>query len=444
MDHKRIGAISDLLVYDLGMSTKAAAGVVWKWQKSDSKATVESYFIRTAILHQIDEYRAQNFTQFGVDISVYPARGAEVVHVDVPHVGKIAIGYNIYTFQPIHNEGPSKDLGLRLIRGAYTQVWLCQSWQPLSAYLAEVDTTRKFPFHSQTELDRQDYWWRTNGKTFDFKDLPGELRNQIYDIHLPSVVEPFPSHRSRNVRVVPRFDHPPTALFKTDKQVKDEASDRFYKTSPFLIQHCTIFRKTLNNRDLRDRLHHLRLDMTHDELLTLFCFTPMGTNTFKFVKHQFRKLNNLESLELHIKPPSKANEMSWLDGACQKTFVDILMKAAWPSLKGLPVIITGYVKHSQMKVLKAQFTTERESYLSFKALAHSNHRDGSLRAYDNFLADLKAEDDGGVRLDGSEAPDSTEDTTGAAWSNMSLDGLREAVHCSCKTPCSKHNWDPTA
>lgn len=440
MDHEQLKAIQDLLRTVLGMSAKSAAATSWKWQTSGSQPAHASLFIHKAIERQIDEYRAQDFDKFGIEIAVYPATNAELIEVQLPSIGKLAIGYDIYVFRSCHNEQPPKSLRVRLSRGNI-QVSFCGSWHPISAYLDEIATNRTLDYESQLDYDRQYYWWRTNGKTFNIMKLPGELRNAIFDFAFPDEAHPFPTNKCRNRRFMLPFDHSCTALMKTNRQLHAESSERFYQTTTFLLEHRQLVNKVLNNKFLTTRLRHLRLDLTHSAYLDLFHYRPQDTESHTYIKRQLRELTDLQSLEIHIQAPSRIAEKSWLQGACQKKAVKMIIEAALPSIRGLPVTFTGYLKDSQKADYQDRSAAARESYLGFKAFTLAAGVDSSLSAFDDLAERMESEERGGVRVDGQEwGPAPPPDFE---WTGMTLSGLRDAMWCSCKTRCRRDTWDPT-
>jgi hypothetical protein len=230
---------------------------------------------------------------------------------------------------------------------------------------------------------------------------------------------------------------------RTNKQLHQEASDRFYKTTTFIIDFRGLFSKTLNNRFLRDRLRHVRLSLTHSEYLDLFTRNAWDASTKPYVKYQLRKMPNLESLEIHFGATSRIATKPWLEGACQRTAVNMIMDAAWPSIRGLPVTITGYVKDSQKKAIEAHAQLERNMYALFGAWCRDVGKRCSLRAYDSWVEWMMAEKQGGVRLDGEpwgEIED--EEDTRLHWNCMSTRDLRALMWCTCERRCALNKWDP--
>jgi len=443
MKSMHLRSMQDLLRHTMGMSHTAAATTAFRAQRHDHPRSYMRKFLQAAIKDQIDEYRMQNFAKFGLDIEVLPTPNAKRMKLPVEHFGEATIGYHSYSFCPKHNAEPSKTLRVRLHQGGI-QVHFCAYWRPLSAYLNEVSTDWTYSAAPSTELSRQCYWWMSNGKSFDIMNLPGEIRNAIFDFAFPAEAHPFhASECAKRGRLVPNFGHSHTALMRTNKQLYQEASDRFYKMTTFTIGNRQLFSKTLNNRFLRDRLRHVRLSLTHSEYLDLFSSKPWDLSTKPYAKWQLREMPNLTSLEIHIGAPSRIPTKVWFEGACQITAVNMIMDAAWPSIRGLPVTITGYVKDSQKKAIEAHVQSERNTYALFGAWCRDIGKRCSLSAYDDWVEWMMAEEHGGVRLDGEPCVEAEagEDNK-LQWNCMTTQDLRMVMWCSCEKRCSLDTWDP--
>jgi hypothetical protein len=441
---KRTFGIYCLLQYTLGMDNAAAVVVARRWERtpSESQNAFMGTFVQKAIEAQIDEYRKQSFAKFGLEIAVsttpkplfdqspdlpLKAKGRKIT-LQTRLFGKVEIGHESYYFepQPQHVDKPQKRMRVRLCQGA-VQVRFKSSWQPVSAYLDEVGTHRTQSDSPQVELDRQYCWWGTNGKHFNFMKLPGELRNAIFDCVFPSETR---SGCGKHGKLVPTFQQSYTALMRTNRQLHCEAGDRFYQMTTFLIGDCGLSSQVLNNRILGERLRHVRLHLTHSGYLDLFHYKREG----QYVARQLRTMPNLASLEIHFNAPSSLEQKPWLDGACQRLAIDVIMDAAWPSIRGLPVILTGYIKDSQKKGIEARVKAERVLY----GLSLASGNCSSLRSYDASTSRMMAEEQGGVRLDGRP----WEDDTGLDWGSMSIWDKKAAVWCECETKCTKDGWNP--
>ena len=434
-------SVLHLLRDRMGMSHAAASNVAVRLPKQDSPAAYMSTFLHAAIKEQIDEYRKQSFAKFGLEISVYPSQNAKQMELHLEHFDRVTVGYHSYVFKTQHNKTPKKPMHVRLSRGSI-QVRFCGFWQPLTAFLDEISTTWTHPESLDLQLDRQYNWWTANGKSFEITKLPGEIRNAIFDFVFPSEEHPFPTSR-KNDRLAPTYQHSYTALMRTNKQLNQEASDRFYRTTTFLNEHPPLFSKKLDNGIRLDRLRHVRLSLDHSQYLDLFSAKPWVVSTKPHVKYQFREMSNLESFEIYFSAPSRIATKTWLEGACQKAAVDVIMDAAWPSIRGLPVILTGYVKDSQKKAIEAHIQSERRMYALYEAFCRDIGKYCSLHAFDSWVKWMMAEKQGGVRLDGEPwVKDEAGGSERLEWNNMATQDLRELMWCSCEKRCSLGTWDP--
>ncbi|GAB7332314.1 hypothetical protein MBLNU13_g04145t1 [Cladosporium sp. NU13] len=434
-------SVLHLLRDRMGMSHAAASDVAILLPKHDSPGAYMSTFLHAAIEEQIDEYRKQSFAKFGLEISVYPSHNARQMELYVEHFDRVTVGYHSYVFKIQHNNTPKKAMHVRLHRGSI-QVRFCDSWQPLSAFLDEIRTAWTYPESLELQLDRQYKWWSANGKFFEITKLPGEIRNAIFDSVFPSEEHPFPTSKKNN-RLAPKYQHSYTALMRTNKQLNQEASDRFYRTTTFLIEHPPLFSKKLNKGIRLDRLRSVQLSLDHSQYLDLFSTKPWAVSTKPYVKRQFREMSNLESFEIHFSAPSRIATKTWLEGACQKAALDMIMDAAWPSIRGLPVIVTGYVKDSQKKAIESHIRSERSRYASFEAFCRDIGKRCSLHAFDSWVEWMMAEKQGGVRLDGEPLVEKEgEGSERLEWNNMATQDLRELMWCSCEKRCSLDDWDP--
>lgn len=443
MEPKHLQSILALLRDQMGMCHKAASNIAKHASKHNSPKVYMSTFLHAAIEEQINEYRKQSFAKFGLMISVYPSPNARQMELFVEHFDKVTIGYHSYVFKVQHNKTPKKAMRVRLFRGSI-QVQFCGSWRPVAAYLDEIGTDWTHPECLERQLDHQRSWWKANGKSFDITKFPGEIRNAMYDCVFPAEAQPFPSSRKNN-HVAPTFQRSYTALMRTNKQLHDEASDWFYNTTTFTIDYRHLFSKTLDERNhfLRDRLRHVRLALDHSEYLELFSPRAWDASTKPYVKHQLRKMSNLKSLEIHFHAPSRIATKTWLEGACQKTAVDMIMDAAWPSIRGLPVTITGYVKDSQKKAIEAHVQSERNMYGLYETFCRGIGKPFSLGAYDSWVEWMMAEKEGGVRLDGEPRVEvEADEVNRLQWNCMSTQDLRMLMWCSCEKRCCLEEWDP--
>lgn len=314
---KQTSSVLNLLREKMGMSHAGASDVAMHVPKYNPPAAYFSTFLHAAIQEQIDEYRKQTFSKFGLVVSVYPSRNAKQMEVSVEHFGRVTVGYHSYTFNVQHNKTPEKAMHVRLHRGSI-QVRFCGSWQPISSFLDEIGTEWTYPECMKSQLRRQHDWWNANGKFFEITRLPGEIRNAIFDFVFPSEAQPFPTSK-KNDRLAPTYQHSYTALMRTNTQLSQEASDWLYQRTTFSIEHPPVFPRRLENGFPLYRLRRVRLALGHSQYLDMFSGKPWIMSDQPYVKRQFREMSNLECFEVHFSAPSRIATKTWLEGACQST-----------------------------------------------------------------------------------------------------------------------------
>jgi hypothetical protein len=260
----------------------------------------------------------------------------------------------------------------------------------------------------------------------------------------PSEEQPFPTSKKID-RQVPTFQHSYTALMRTNKQLSEETSHLFYQRTTFSIEHPPLFPKRPEHGIPLDRLRRVRLSLDHSQYLDLFSGKPWVISDEPYVKRQFREMSNVESFEIYFSAPSRIATKTWLEGACQRTAINMVMDAAWASIKGLPVTITGCVKDSQKREIEARAQSERNVYAVYRAFCHDIGKPCTLGAYDSWVKWMMAEEQGGVRLDGEpwvEVEVEAEEDNGLQWNCMATQDLRALMWCSCEKRCKLDTWDP--
>jgi hypothetical protein len=425
---------------DMGMTQSAAGLFSYKFRKQGFKIATLSGMLHDAIQHHIDIYRTQSYAKFCLEIAVYPSDDAEPMVLPLRHFGAVQVGYDSYTFSPCHNDGPSKTLPVRL-NGGRVQVQFCGSWRSISAYLDEVKMHRIEGFNAPEDLNRQLRWWKANGKSFDFQKLPGELRNTIFNHSLPDMIQTYPKHKSRGLSRLIVAPKNTLALMHANKQTHDELSHVLYQRKAFLIKHRPVMFKTVNNKSLQQNINHLTLNFSSSGYLDLFNFdweTDILPHKYSFPGLREMKLT---TLEFHINAPSPVAEAKVLEGACQVSAVSLVFIVAWASIKGHPVKISGWIKDSQKKRIETHTNNEKlayEQWSGFKVAASGEA--GTLRQYDEFMAKMESEEQGGVRLDG-KSWDETE-VEGGLDSVPTHDNytLKQFMVCNCSVTCEEKTW----
>jgi len=447
---KRLG-IFTVLTNEIGMAETAAATFTHQWKRMHACSTEHlSTMLRAAIYHEIDEYRLQTYQTFGMGVLVSPAPskdlnfyspGPEPMELTIPFLGKFTVGYRQYEFAPYHGETPARTMRVRLHLGGI-QVHFCGAWQPVAAYLDEVGTGSTERFDAEVASTRQSEWWKVNGKTFDLKGLPAELRELVYGHVLPFVVQPHPRHKCRGLsRLVVATKHT-MALMRANKQIRDEMKHVLYSTKTFVIQHYVIMTKTVCNNLLQQHINRLTLSFSNSGYLDLFHFDQDSSITLPhpLVYPELREMR-LKTFEFHIAAPSHIGE---IEDACQIAAVDLILSVAWPSIKGHPVKISGWVKDSQKERIESLANDMKVPFDEWARLKKSlTAEDGaSLSQYDAFMVWTEGEEQGGVRLDGKSWDDWEEkpELGLGLVPTLKTSTLEHHLQCRCPTTCCASTW----
>jgi hypothetical protein len=458
LEQKKSVIVKDTLK-GMGMTQSAAGAFSFKFRRSGYNTAILSEMIRDTIYHDIEIYRKQTYATFGMGIlvdasgpkdPVFEIPQLESIELTLPLLGKVTVGYRQYEFAPYHNEQPWKTMDVRLHLGRI-QVHICGSWQPVSAYLDEVGTDVSESFNAEIALTRQCEWWEANGKHFDMQKLPVELAEIVVDHALPVVAQPNPMHNCRrlskpavaHIALAQAPKHVRLALMLVNKRTHDITKRVLYKTKTFLIKHYPIMKKTLHTKFLTQNICNLTLAFSHSAYLHLFHFDPENVAVpHTYAISQLREMK-LKTLEIHIGAPSQYAESFLLEDACQVAVVDLIFNVAWPTSKGRPLKISGWVKNSQKKRIESLAKAEQLAYEKWAACKKAATGEVStLCQYDVFMARMMAEEQGGVRLDG-EPWDDDDDLEGKREMGLGLmdrltadGGLKHYLDCRCATKCS--------
>jgi hypothetical protein len=434
--------VMQFLRNDMGMTQSAAGAFSFKFRKQAYRIAVLSEMLQDAIQHHIDIYRKQSYAKFCLELAVFPSENAKPLVLPLQFFGAVQVGYHSYTFAPCHNDGPPKIMPARLLVGGIVQVEFCGSWQPLSAYLDEVGTERIEGYNAPLDLERQLRWWHSNGKSFEIQKLPGELRNNIFDHALPVAIQPYPHHNSRGLRrrvVAPKYTIP---LMHADKQTYIEMKHVLYHNQTFFIKHVPVMLKTLGNKFLRQQITHMTLSFSHSGYLDLFDFDDEGVVfPHTYTLPGLREMRELKMLEFHINAPSRIAEAPALEGACQIAAVDLIFSVAWASIKGHPVKISGWIKDKQKERIESLANDEKVAYEKWAALTKAATNEVStLHQYDEFMARMESEEQGGVRLDGKPWEETEVKAELGYVSTLETHTLEHYLTCRCLKKCSATDW----
>nr|OQO08735.1 hypothetical protein B0A51_17884 [Rachicladosporium sp. CCFEE 5018] len=411
-----------------------------------------STLIRALLLRDTDEWRIRTYLNFTITITVKASFGATPV-LD----GEDQIGWSAYDITLIDDDDSlafPRTLAIVYSQGQ-VRVVLDRKLQHVSAYLdrlaAHVEIKEKRlridkPKRRYAALEKQAEWWSVNGQSFKLLELPGELRESIFQFALEGEIEVYPATaKSKRRRWRARKSEPTIGLLPTNRQVYEEASRVFYRRRLIKVANPMVLQRTLKNTRFTTRIQKLELSLNHYDFLRFFGMDRDYPEDRLVYKHRScaGMLRNMQltSLELRFVPPGTTTSWKWLDEACQETVVGWILEVAWEHVKGHPVALTGYIKTVQNVAFeganaawKAAWKTKREQY----GLLASTLK---LLDYDEWLSGAdEDEDDGGVRLQiDTESEVKVEEIT-------EYDGQIESwdlpARCSCKVRCAQDTWDP--
>ena len=408
-------------------------------------------FVLNALRREVEDYRLSSYLTFDIHVDVYPAPNA----VSRYGLNGVWVGYSAYDFvqwaglSTTHNVLVSSN-GRPLVRldGHWRSVscWLETLKPPLNQF--ERKNAQFEQMHAQwAEAMKQERWahqfrwWLANGKHFPVFKLPAEIREIIYGYVFSEWIEPYPRASVRRIDKSSRTALAKKMNFKlllTCKQVKHEASNVLFSSTPFYVGHASILRDVTNDPNLQSRLRQLTIGFTHEQHLTLFRTSSVSetgqVETKTLRSAEAFKYMALDRLRLTFNRPSDT-------GACQVKFVEYIMEIAWPFVRGQMVSLKGCVKLRQIEAYKARCKAFRKGFEMWKEYRRVDGKsEGELVDYLQEVDD--DEDDignggGGVLLDETLR----EEGKAAPTSALAQGGMQPDLTCECKVRCNSKRWN---
>lgn len=232
--------------------------------------------------------------------------------------------------------------------------------------------------------------------------------------------------------------NPNTRMLYLSKQVYQGSSHILSRDTTFFVQHRGVLSSLLSaeKEPQFSRIRQLELALSHHEFFKTFGFRFNGN--FEYAPSTAAKVlrkMTLNRLELSFNPPSKNPESTLIDGACQKTVVNWILTAAWPWVRGHPVMVTGSVKTKQKAAFEASCSVERkrlEVWRKYRLAA--GFTEGTLEEYDEWVKWADDDDDGGgIVLD--------ERGRGMEMGRPpSISVVEVPPVCRCFPPCTLDTW----
>lgn len=411
--------------------------------------------VHAQVRQTVEAYRLSSYEAFAFEMTIRPAeKEAQGNSHGVGYTGT-----HFFHFQPYSKE--ERKVVVRLNSQDTSIVEICfqrkggrhtTPWRPLLAYLRQQpivcnpnrDLSINHQDHFKLRNRHQSDWWAANGKRFKFLELPRELRNLIYTYCIGPRIEPFPAWklRQRTGLHVTTVVH--EGLLYVNKQVSGEMQEQIYSLTEFLVVHEDLLSGLVQNRAFPiERLRHLTLAFEHKNFFKFFGLTIVNDavasdGVAATVDQQEQAAEpqclawpsrarvcfwDMKLLSLNLAMPLPFALTDWAGGEhdCQRKVVDLMLEAAWPFVRGQPVTVTGYAKSDQ----KAAF--EKKAAQAYEE-RHRADQEGSQACDDD--------EDGGVKLDGSE--------TVEVEQSLELEHVISAnlpLTCQCKRSCID-DWSP--
>ncbi|GAB7358541.1 hypothetical protein MBLNU230_g2603t1 [Neophaeotheca triangularis] len=250
----------------------------------------------------------------------------------------------------------------------------------------------------------QQDWWKQNGKFFKLLELPAEIRDTIYKYVLEVQIDPCPLASCRRLgksksRLLAK--QPAISILRLNKQVHKEASDILHIYGRFYFEHLSIVVRFLWRNSPVQHLKAIHLSLGHQEYLELFGISlPRGDAELleyegRCIARRFTEID-LNTLEINFRSQGGYCEDEFFHGACQTTMVALILKAAWPFIRGQPVKLTGHIKKSQkLEFEETNHALRKKIGMWQKFNVEMGYAKGSIKKY---FAELDVEE-GGVLLD---------------------------------------------
>ncbi|KAL9079071.1 MAG: hypothetical protein Q9157_002039 [Trypethelium eluteriae] len=261
-------------------------------------------------------------------------------------------------------------------------VYLNGSWRPLEYFLDTLHPPPEVLKDNRRRKLQGETFWRENGRTFPFLNLPRELRDMIYIHALGPSVQPreYQPYRWKKQRRVIVDDcirvGPNIGLLCSCQQICREALYMLSRWIPFDFCHLHFAnqyftKKAISRHPIERKLRkkgiecldltkirHVRLAFGPDEFLQFFGAQLSGEKRWR-LSRAAASLQNLEldTLELEIQHPYLMERCDWLKRGCHETVVSWILDAAFPYIKHLPVKLTGCVKDSVREEFNARLQT---------------------------------------------------------------------------------------
>ncbi|EFQ91642.1 hypothetical protein PTT_11456 [Pyrenophora teres f. teres 0-1] len=307
-----------------------------------------------------------------------------------------------------------------------------------NTYCGDKSDTWAMQF-SEVQYHEQNLWWNSTGQTFQFLELPAELRVNIYLQSVGPVVVPdrIGGEWDYNDRLTlgtgqsigdtkrpgitrdPDIPSPNLSIFRVNKQIYHEAREvaicdttkrfsclRGLRTGPRTSANH-VFEAAVNYSPDPKFLRNAQLEMTAAQYFAFIGFVPMTGAPFARAStdyvsirslHNFKNLTTLDFRFISPKHPSAICPFACIQSrrtppqhSCQKKWIDLFFTLAFNSLrtlitgKSITITTSGCIKTSSKNYWEYVLNDKREDHTAeiknMEKLARKKkkHNDGPLK-----------------------------------------------------------------
>ncbi|KAF2837070.1 hypothetical protein M501DRAFT_986871 [Patellaria atrata CBS 101060] len=310
-----------------------------------------------SVIRGFEELQMSHFAAYVFEWKIIPATSAPVLFLTLDGFSEPKTYTLMYGGESVTYFFKAE----RSAKNASVLVYAGGKWTPaMELFKSLIGSTHM----SEDEMTRnQSRWYLTNGKQFDFKNLPKELRLMIYEFHFSKEIRPYSWRNGKRTKVVHKKDYyGPTTLLQVSSQVRAEARPIFFSVSPVIFESLDTFRLfTLRIRtDILKKIKNIDIQLSHSEYCWLF-----GAPTAKIPPREPDKmaysLLYVSSLTLTMPHPFEMRTFRgfWDDRngyysgtkfiGCQRAAVNTILGAARP-----------FVQHLSSKTLRIKGCCKRD------------------------------------------------------------------------------------
>ncbi|KAM3415781.1 hypothetical protein BST61_g9291 [Cercospora zeina] len=278
-------------------------------------------FIREVIIVTIDDFNLRNLQDADRFIAVKAADGAERMYdLRQKHIGYDKYSFEDWRWEPIVMEVELDStckvwVHAQHVRKTLTQ-WLQENHTPEEEDESDFEadswtwpwSAREARKRQQTLWDKQWRLWRVNGKKFQIRKLPAEIRIAIYGFALgpKQCTSPYRYARlgrsgaweaERGLLPLPSMN-----ILYLNRQLYHEASHILFETTVFRLTSMKDFYRLSDSKTLVQRVQRLELALPHEDFLKCFQrLADLGRHGVEYL--QVFQVMSLKDLVIELPEP---------------------------------------------------------------------------------------------------------------------------------------------